>query len=573
MMQEKIFYHQPAESVPIVVAMASEDVGAIPSSTPTDEQATSNSGAPPAIASLPIHEAQVVTIDEPESEATPLVMSQPQRLSNERVSSVSSPSEHHRQSSTSVHDESIDYGPKPNYNNPTQFRDWPFAVVFWIHIAVILYVGITYSSAGYSRVAQDFNWTQMEQQIAESDDVSPEDLKQFESFMEDAFEWVQGYSDRILWYSKFPAAIAAMIFVDITLTLIRPCTATVVTTALIGSMTLVVGGALAVFIAQPSIFGFLLTCLVVGAGSFFTCTVWPLRSFVSINLKVSLEGLAHNLGTYLWAIFFSYVCVAWVVFWFYTLFGLSFLIHIRCEDRLHPEEKVHLEKDSEDDCNINGGIFLLLVLSLYWTTNVIINYLRCTIAGVMATWLYAKEDARCCCSSAVWGSLMRGATYSFGSICFGSLVQGFVAFLRCVISSAKRNRDSMNNGNETGCCGGLCFCIVDCIANFGGDALEYFSQWNYIYIALYGFTYIESGKAVMRLFRFKGWQLSTRGSMSIISERLTSYVLGSISIAMGILTGVFALVIERIVTWCHPDSEYDSYVYGPLPHWRVFTFL
>lgn len=168
---------------------------------------------------------------------------------------------------------------------------------------------------------------------------------------------------------------------------------------------------------------------------------------------------------------------------------------------------------------------------------------------------------------------MRGATYSFGSICFGSLLQGFVAFLRLVISSARRNRDSMNDSNDPGCCGGLCFCIVECIADLGGEALDYFSQWNYIYIALYGFTYTESGKAVMRLFHFKGWQLSTQGSMSIISERLTSYVLGSISIAMGIMTGAFVLFLERLITWRHPGFEYDSYVYGPLPHWRVFAFL
>jgi hypothetical protein len=103
--------------------------------------------------------------------------------------------------------------------------------------------------------------------------------------------------------------------------------------------------------------------------------------------------------------------------------------------------------------------------------------------------------------------------------------------------------------------------------------LDYFSQWNYIYIALYGFSYVESGKAVMRLFRVRGWHLNTSGAQSIITERLTSYVLGWVTFAMGLLAGASVLCIERIVTLRNPDPEHESYIYGPLPHWRWFAFL
>ena len=163
---------------------------------------------------------------------------------------------------------------------------------------------------------------------------------------------------------------------------------------------------------------------------------------------------------------------------------------------------------------------------------------------------------------------MRGATYSFGSICVGSLFQGVVACFRCVISSARRNRDNMNGSNDADCCRGLCFCVMDCVANLGTNLLDYFTQWNFIYVALYGLSYTESGKAVMQLFDFKGWHLSTRGSESIISERLTSFVLSCLSCMVGIATGGLVLLVERIVTWQHSNTEdeFDSYVYGPLPH-------
>jgi hypothetical protein len=261
--------------------------------------------------------------------------------------------------------------------------------------------------------------------------------------------------------------------------------------------------------------------------------------------------------------------------WFYVFIGLSFYESEQCEDKKHPEDtnmEQRYKNTDDDDCSMNTGTFLFLLLSLYWTTNVIINFIRVTVAGVMATWLYSKADARgCCCTVAIWGSLLRGFTYSFGSICFGSLLQGLIAVLRWITSSAKTNRSENNCCGD--CCGGLCFCIVDCIANLGGDLFDYFSQWNYIYIALYGSSYIESGKAVIRLFQVRGWRMNQKGFESIITERLTGYVLGWLTFVMGILTGLSALAIERIVTLRNPDPKYDSYVYGPLPHWRWFAFM
>jgi hypothetical protein len=515
-------------------------------------------------------EAQVVTIDEFSHEATPLVLPVSHNLAHSHSQSEEA------RLSFSDRDQLHTLPPTNKLDNTPKFRDSLFGIVFWVQIVVMVYVAWMYSSAGYQRISRDFNWTQIEQQaLADSDDVvTPEKLAELQDLMEKAYEYMQGYRDRLLYYSKVPASIAALVFVNITLKwILKPCTNFMVTSTLLCSVIFVTIIMIALLILEPCVFTLVLTCVVIGAVFFFACTVRSLIPFVTANLKVALEGIGQNLGIYLWAIIFSYVCLIWVVFWVYTFVGLSFILSIRCEDELHPEETQHWDKGGDDACVMDGRIVLLLLLSLYWTINVIINYLRCTVAGVMATWLYAKDDARCCCSSAIWGSLLRGATYSFGSICFGSLVQGAVAVLRCIISSARRNRDYMSSSNDTDCCGGLCFCIVDCVADLGGDMLDYFSQWNYIYIALYGLSYVESGKAVIQLFHFKGWHLCTRGSQSIISERLTSYVLAWVTFVIGVLTGAFVLLIEWIVTCQNPDPEHESYVYGPLPQWRVIAFM
>jgi hypothetical protein len=191
------------------------------------------------------------------------------------------------------------------------------------------------------------------------------------------------------------------------------------------------------------------------------------------------------------------------------------------------------------------------------------NVVQVTVAGVMATWCFDKEAARGCCSPAVASSLYRSATYSFGSICLGSLLQGIMQLLRKLL----HNPRSRSDHNDATCCG-LCFCIFECCGRVLEDALDYFNQWSYVFIGIYGYGYIESGKRVLELFVSKAWT-------SIISERLVSYVTGCITIAMGILTGLTMWAFTVLVDSMHENSSSDGvmddsspsifYVYGVLP--------
>lgn len=502
-------------------------------------------------------EAQVVTIDGDTlvDEATPLVM--PSR-------SFDSISHDHPAGQTENGN-----GTEKASSAPV-FRDWPFAILFYAHIAAIIYVGVVYSAEGYRRVANDFDLDIIAEAISQNDDVNPEDLAQVESFVEEAYAYLQGYPQRILVYSICPSAVLLFFFMDVMLTTcLRWYTTFWVTKTLLFSVTLTAVIMCALVIAEPSVFGVILACIVIGASIYFTWSVWSIIPFLSVNLKIALDGMRSNFGTYMWALFLSDLSSLFVLVWGYVIFGISFYEHSTCEDRLHPEEDVHLEefvKTDADECSMNGWTVLLLLLSLYWTTNVIGNFIQVVISGVMATWLYDSDEARGCCSSAVWGSLHRGMTYSFGSICFGSLVQGFVSILRWMTQGGRKNRQDPSRTNQ-GCCGTmLCSSFVECVADLWGDVIDCCTQWNYIYIALYGFAYVESGKRVTQLFR-------TKGFVSIMTERLAGFVLGWVTVTMGIYGGAIVLLVERIVTMKNPDPQFESYVYGPMPNWRVAAFL
>jgi hypothetical protein len=174
----------------------------------------------------------------------------------------------------------------------------------------------------------------------------------------------------------------------------------------------------------------------------------------------------------------------------------------------------------------------------------------------MATWCFDKADAQGCCSGAIHGSVFRSLTYSFGSICFGSLLQAIVSVFRYLLENARNQRNRENDN----ACGAILLCILECLARLLEDILEYFNQWAYVFCGIYGYSYLESGKAVMELFR-------SRGFTAVITDNLVGYVLGFTTFAVALLTGIAGYMIEQIVTQSHAKEVRtgESYVFGPLP--------
>ncbi len=63
-------------------------------------------------------------------------------------------------------------------------------------------------------------------------------------------------------------------------------------------------------------------------------------------------------------------------------------------------------------------------------------------------------------------------------------------------------------------------------------------MWAFVFVGLYGYTFVEAGKNVMTLFRIRGWT-------TIITDNLAQGVLGLVSVAIGLITGLIALVIAN----------------------------
>lgn len=139
----------------------------------------------------------------------------------------------------------------------------------------------------------------------------------------------------------------------------------------------------------------------------------------------------------------------------------------------------------------------------------------------------------------------------------GSLLQAVVTAIRVIIQTARNNRQN----NEDGC-GSLILCLLEYIAMCLEDLLEYCNQWAYVYVGIYGYSYLQSGRKVVELFK-------ARGFTSFVTNDLVGYVLGFTNFMVGVITGLIAMLIQNQVDRSHSDGAGDSYIYGNAPssHW------
>lgn len=176
----------------------------------------------------------------------------------------------------------------------------------------------------------------------------------------------------------------------------------------------------------------------------------------------------------------------------------------------------------------SGLLVFALLLSYYWTSQVIKNTVHVTVAGTVGTWWFVPTEASSFCSHGVRDSWLRSVTNSFGSICFGSL-------LVAIIETAKQMVRNLRNSEDGG---GILLCLVECLLAILADVLEYFNQWAFVFVGVYGYTFVESGKNVMDLFKTRGWT-------TIITDNLASGVLGMLSAGVGLITGLISMAVAH----------------------------
>jgi hypothetical protein len=253
-------------------------------------------------------------------------------------------------------------------------------------------------------------------------------------------------------------------------------------------------------------------CIWLGFGLISCCYayfVWRRIPFAAATLKTGLTAVKRNLGLVTVSVGSLFVGFSWTVWWMVNYLGIN----------------SHVNEGELGD--MNGGIVFLLLVCFYWGHQVISNVVHVTVAGTVGTWWFNPINANSCCSSGVTSSFKRATTFSFGSICFGSLLVAILSAIRAMVQMMRNTDD------------GIVICLADCILGCLESIMEYFNRWAFIYVGLYGYDFMTAGKNVIRLFKSRGWTM-------VINDDLVGNVLFFQALGIGALCGGLGMLANEI---------------------------
>jgi hypothetical protein len=183
-----------------------------------------------------------------------------------------------------------------------------------------------------------------------------------------------------------------------------------------------------------------------------------------------------------------------------------------------------LHQNSHDDNTTWMLVYSLF--SLFWTSQVIGNVVQTTVAGVYATYYFLHGTGQAIVNP-TWCALKRAMTYSFGSICFGSLIVAVIQTVRFLLRAAT-DRQSIAGA------------IADCILGMIEGLVEYFNYYAYTQIAIYGKSYVQAAKDTWHLVK-------TRGVDAIVNDDLVGTCLGIFTLVIGLTSGLVVYLISSLI--------------------------
>ena len=268
------------------------------------------------------------------------------------------------------------------------FRDWIFGFFFYLQFALFVLCANVFSPRGYEQIDKFLNYTLIRESIlAQTDDtVTTENWEEFDSFVTQAGEYLDIHAVRILTWSVLPSVLLGVVWVHMTVLILPFISYGFVTTCLAATLVLPVTLLVAWVASVPSIGTLIVAGLISGTIIYYVRLVWPMIPFAAVNLKAAAKGINANMGTHFWAFCSSMLGVVWLLYWLWGTFGIMAYLDNQCDAKygvhdtgdsvLHNETRWLKAKKVEENETVpscgQGGIFMLMLLSNYWTYLVLV---------------------------------------------------------------------------------------------------------------------------------------------------------------------------------------------------------
>jgi hypothetical protein len=323
-------------------------------------------------------------------------------------------------------------------------------------------------------------------------------------------------SSSLLWVGTMQIAVACLLCVG-SLTFMISCASSLISGCLFANVIFSLASSAAAFVNGWFGAGFLWLLL----SALSLCYAYAVQDripFATSILRTSIHAVKANLGLLIIALGGLFLAVGWTVWWSLAFLSISF--SDTSDDGDNPDV---------NGAGMNGGGVFLMLFMFYWMHQIISNVSHVTVSGTVGTWWFNPAEAASCCSEAVSGSLRRSLSYSLGSIALGSLLVALIQTIRAFVQQLRQQSDDS-----------ILVCIADCILGCIEGIARYFNKWAFVYVGLYGYSYMEAGKNVVDLFADRGWS-------AIINDNLISMVFSFLAVSIGALVGAAGIVAAAAI--------------------------
>jgi hypothetical protein len=249
---------------------------------------------------------------------------------------------------------------------PLEYRDKWFAVIFWGHLATLIIYAILFAAGAIKLTSGGNNG----RRFLQSDAIDDWEVQ-----------------DAIFFFSNLAIAfIVAPILTLVTMTQLGKHAILITKTALIGSLVLNAVFFIVSLFTEPLMgifFGLML--LLLGC---YVYAVWNRIPFAAANLQTAIAAMQSNKGIALMSLLAIPVAIIYTILWAYILLMMSetqwYGKHIVTET----DEAGHTVQHADGILNF---VYSLLIISFYWSMQVIVNVVHTTVAGTVGTWWFVPN--------------------------------------------------------------------------------------------------------------------------------------------------------------------------------------
>jgi len=187
------------------------------------------------------------------------------------------------------------------------------------------------------------------------------------------------------------------------------------------------------------------------------------------------------------------------------------------------------------------AVYVFLLFSFYFSTQVVNNTVHVTISGLFATYYFCgvvepgTSHIEINVRNPTMKSFKRAITTSFGSICFGSLIIAVIQTLKALARQARR--EGSDEGNLLVV---ILACCAECILQCIGDIIEYFNVYAFTEVAIYGKSYCQAAKDTWTICK-------SHGIEALINDNLIGNVLSIGSLTIGCLSTVITCALGFLI--------------------------